>query len=67
MPNTFKPRLAVVSTDTLPSATATPDRAPRYVRWPVYNSDRKIVGFELLKIGPDLTASIRKMAEESSR
>ena len=44
-----------------------PDRAPRYVRWPIYNSERKIVGYELLKIGPDLTTYIRKMAEESSR
>ena len=42
-----------------------PDRAPRYVRWAIYNSDRKVVGHELLRIGPDLNAYIRKMAEEA--
>jgi hypothetical protein len=42
-----------------------PAPIPRYVRWAIYNSDRKVVGFELLKIGPDLNAYIRKMAEEA--
>jgi hypothetical protein len=45
--------------------TASPRQTPRYVRWPVYNDDRHLVGHELLKIGPDLDHFIRRMAEEA--
>jgi len=41
------------------------ERTPRYLRWPVLNSERRVVGHELLRIGPDLNAYIRKMAEEA--
>jgi hypothetical protein len=40
-------------------------QTPRYVRWPVFNDDRHVVGHELLRIGPDLDRYIQRMAEES--
>jgi hypothetical protein len=37
---------------------------PQYVRVPVLNDDLHRVGFELIRIGPGLAASIRRLATE---
>lgn len=57
---------AVGTADTPKSRLFKPlGQTPRYIRWPVFNDDRHVVGHELLRVGPDLDRYLRRMAEES--
>ena len=52
---------------TRPGQCRTAPPVARYIRWPVYNDDHHLIGFELLKIGPGLDRYLTQLAEESGR
>ena len=52
-----------IGSENTPTTLQSQAAVPRFVRIPIINDDLHVIGHDLIKIGPELAASIRKAAE----